>query len=420
MNTPLTTLADWLRQLESRHPSAIELGLERVGMVADRLQARRFNAPVITVAGTNGKGSTVATLVAIARAAGWRVVSYTSPHLLRFNERICCNGVMIDDDQLVQALDAVEAVRDDISLTYFEHTTLAALWWFQRQQPDLVVLEVGLGGRLDAVNLVDTDIAVITSIGMDHQDWLGNTLPQIAREKAGIMRPQSPVIFGERDPQQIMLTLADALAAPESIKGRDYDFSVAPDGLWRWQASAGLTWSDLPKPAVAHDNAATALAALQVLTRISSLQLDLEQVRIGLADIRVMGRAQRIAEAPEIWLDVGHNPHGVAFFWQHLPAARPGQSTHVVFAMLADKDIAGVIAVSAPYVTHWWPAGLEGTRASRGQDIAELIAAQGLHTEAIHSDVLSAYEGARQCASANDRIVVMGSFLTVAAVLAAG
>lgn len=447
----MKTLSAWLEVLEQRHPSTIDLGLERIGVVAERLQANTFSAPVITVAGTNGKGSTVATLVAIAVAAGWRVLSYTSPHLLHFNERICCNGEAISDEQMVTALDAVDAVRGDISLTYFEHTTLAAFWWFQRQQADLIILEVGLGGRLDAVNLIDADVAVITSIGLDHQDWLGHTLPEIAREKAGILRPGRPVVFGEREPEAILLTLAKALAAPTWVKGHDYDFALCTDnGLdgvathsWQWSAKLAknsaeakksvvtdstlvkasapfdCVYSLLPTPIVACENAATAIAALHVLSQVSNLQISADAIRRGLAAVRIMGRAQKIASAPEVWLDVGHNPQGVAFLWQQLPAPRAGQQTHLVIAMLADKDIDAVIACCTPYVSHWWPASLAGPRASSAERIASLLVARGLHAEALYDDVLSAYEGARQSASANDRIVVLGSFLTVSAVLAA-
>lgn len=429
----MKTLSAWLEELEQRHPSAIELGLERIGVVAKRLQVNTFSVPVITVAGTNGKGSTVATLVAIAVAAGWRVLSYTSPHLLRFNERICCNGEPINDVELVAALAAVDAARGDTSLTYFEHTTLAAFWWFQRQQADLIILEVGLGGRLDAVNLIDADVAVITSIGLDHQDWLGHTLPEIAREKAGIFRPARPVVFGERDPEAILLTLADALAAPTWVKGRDYDFALcvddtfdyAPTHSWQWSALAnalipdGMAYSALPIPVVACENAATAIAALHVLSQVSNLHISADAVQRGLSAVRIMGRAQQIASAPAVWLDVGHNPQGVAFLWQQLPVPQKGQKTHLVIAMLADKDIDAVIACCAPFVSHWWPASLTGPRASSADRIAGLLTARGLHAEALHDDVLSAYEGARQSASANDRIVVLGSFLTVSAVLAA-
>lgn len=422
------TLDAWLQALEQRHPSAIDLGLERVGVVADRLAARHFAAPVITVAGTNGKGSTVATLVAIAVAAGWRVASYTSPHLVRFNERICLDGRMIPDADLMLALDAVEAARGEVSLTYFEHTTLAAFWWFQRQQPDLVVLEVGLGGRLDAVNLVDATVAVITSVDLDHQDWLGDTREQIAREKAGILRAGRPLVLGEREPLPVLLELAAAQAAPVRIKGRDYDFghddaAASGEASWHWQALTGaqpLCWSGLPLPRLACENAATALAALQALATVSPLQVSEAAVRAGLPAATVSGRAQRIASAPDIWLDVGHNPHGVRFLWEQLPPARPGQETHAVFAMLRDKDIAGVIAASVAQVQHWWPAALDVPRGCSLAELTALLQTQGVQPVAAHESVVAALAAARQQARADDRIVVFGSFHTVAAILASG
>lgn len=417
----LLSKAAWLQILEQRHPSAIDMGLERVGVVADRLAARQFAAPVITVAGTNGKGSTVATLVAVGRAAGWRVAHYTSPHLVDFNERIGINGALIGDAELVQALDAVEAVRGDISLTYFEHTTLAALHWFQQQSPDLIVLEIGLGGRLDAVNLVDATVAVITSVDLDHQDWLGDTIAEIAREKAGVMRLQRPVILGEREPHAVLLAHAQRLAAPVWIKGRDYDFhETASD--WQWQGRDGVSWSNLPLPRVVCDNAATALAALQALAEVSALRIERAAVCKGLPDAFVSGRLQRLPGLPEVWLDVGHNPHGARFLWQHLPAALPEQRTHAVFAMLQDKDVAGVIAASSEFVDYWWLAGLPGPRGLTTEQLAERVSTALGHAPAggQYAGVADALQAARQAAQGNDRIIVFGSFLTVAAVLSAG
>lgn len=438
----LLSKAAWLQILEQRHPSAIDMGLARVGVVTDRLKAREFAAPVITVAGTNGKGSTVATLVAVGRAAGWRVAHYTSPHLVDFNERIGINGALISDAELVQALDAVEAVRGDISLTYFEHTTLAAFHWFQRQSPDLIVLEIGLGGRLDAVNLVDATVAVITSVDLDHQDWLGHTIAEIAREKAGVMRAQRPVILGEREPHAVLLEHAHSLEASVWIKGRDYEFkehdfkehaSRETSGGWHWQGRDGVQWPNLPLPRVVCDNAATALAALQALSQVSALQIDLDAVRRGLPEAFVTGRLQRLPGLPETWLDVGHNPHGARFLWQHLPKALPQQRTLAVFAMLQDKDVAGVIAASQAFVDSWWLAGLPGPRGLTAAQLAERVnaaltdayaadagSAAGATAIHQHAGVEEALQAARQAAQGNDRIIVFGSFLTVAAVLSAG
>ena len=413
---PLKSLSHWLALLEQRHPSAIELGLERVGVVADRLFLREFGCPVITVAGTNGKGSTVATIVAIARAAGWQVGSYTSPHLLHFNERIRGNGECINDTELVLALEAIEASRGEVSLTYFEHTTLAALWWFQRQNLDLLVLEVGLGGRLDAVNLVDASVAVITNIGLDHTDWLGDDLASIAREKAGIMRHGRPVVLGERSPEPILLAQAQALQAPVSMKGRDYDFSVrAEQGAWQFGE-----WL-LPLPGVALDNAATAIAALQALAR----PLTVADIAEGLRHVQVAGRMQRLpwppalmsaAAMPELIVDVAHNPHGATFLWQHI-APTKGR-TIAVLAMLADKDSAGVISASADSVDSWCLASLRGARGQSAAALAAVAQACAISAYSEHADVIDALRYARLQATERDRIVVFGSFFTVAAVLA--
>lgn len=412
------TLDAWLQRLEQSHPVAIELGLDRVGQVADRLDARRFAAPVITIAGTNGKGSTAATLTAIAVAAGLRVVTYTSPHLLRFNERICLNGQPAADAALVQALEAVEQARGDVSLTYFEHTTLAAFWWFQRQQPDLVVLEVGLGGRLDAVNLVDADVAVITGIDLDHQDWLGDTRELIAVEKAGIRRDGRPLVLGERDPLPVLRELGTASGCPLWIKGEQYDFREAGDA-WDWTcASAGIAWQALPRPGVACENAATALAALQALAASGRWRVTEQDVRRGLPAARVTGRAQCLGGKPELWVDVGHNPQGARFLWSQLPPAAAGQRTHAVLGMLADKDVAGVIAATRGHVDVWWPATLPGPRGLSAHAVAETLRAEGQCIGQVCDDVAAALDAARQAASPDDRIIAFGSFLTVAAVLA--
>lgn len=411
---------DWLSILEQRHPSAIDLGLARIGQVADRLTLTTFACPVITVAGTNGKGSTVATIVAIAQAAGWRVASYTSPHLVHFHERIRCNEHLIPDHDLVAALDAIEAVRGDVSLTYFEHTTLAALWWFQRQAPDLVVLEVGLGGRLDAVNLVDPSVAVITNIGLDHTDWLGDDLASIAREKAGIMRAGRPVVLGEREPHAELLQRAQALGAAISRKGVDYDFLVkAEQGAWQYG-----DWI-LPLPRVALDNAATAIAASQALAHVSTCRVGVAEVAEGLRAVQVTGRMQSLpwpasipgTSMPALWLDVAHNPHGAAFLWQHMPPlAAPGR-TIAVLAMLADKDAAGVMACSRDAVDVWCLATLSGARGQTAAALASVAQTQQLASVSTHESVIAALAQARQLATTDDRVVVFGSFYTVSAVL---
>lgn len=414
----------WLQALEQRHPLAIELGLERVGQVARRLDLLHWDIPVITVAGTNGKGSTVATLRAVAAAAGWRAGVYTSPHLLRFHERMVFAGEEIRDDQLHAALEAVEAARGDVSLTYFEHTTLAAFWWFRQCQPDLLILEIGLGGRLDVVNLIDPTVAVITSVDLDHQAFLGDTRAEIAREKAGIVRDGRPVVLGESDPEPGMLAQIAARGCPVWQAGRDFSvrdtdvMSASGRGMtWCWQGR-DIILTDLPRPAVALANAATALAALAALAEVGGPQVTVDAVRAGLAGVQLAGRCQRLPGQPEVWLDVGHNPHGVRFLWQQLPAPRPGQDTHAVLAMLADKDIPGVIAASRGHVRHWWLAGLDVPRGASAQLLAECLQNAGLTADGVHETVQDALQAARQQAREGDRIVVFGSFHTVGAVLA--
>lgn len=403
------SLADWLAWLELQHPKAIDLGLERVGEVATRLGVRAPGCPVITVGGTNGKGSTVATLVSIARVAGLRVGSYTSPHLRRFNERICLQGVPVEDATLVDAFEQVEAARGDVSLTYFEFTTLAALVVFRAAGLDLAVLEVGLGGRLDAVNVVDADVAVVTSIGIDHVEYLGNTRELIAIEKAGIFRAGRPAICGDAEPPDTLLAAAVALGAPLSRRGVDYGFSDEGES-WIW-SGAGRRFTGLPRPALALDNAATALAALLA----SPLVVPESALREGLRQASLPGRLQAVAQAPLVLLDVAHNPHGAAFLIRQLPPARPGQRTRAVFAMLADKDAAGVMEACLGRIDAWHVASLPVPRGQQAAVLADMLLERGCTVAGTYRTVAEALATARQQALPTDRILVFGSFYTVAA-----
>lgn len=407
------SLADWLAWLELQHPKAIDLGLDRVGEVADRLGVRTLGCPVITVGGTNGKGSTVATLVSICRAAGLRVGSYTSPHLLRFNERICLQGKPVDDATLVAAFEQVEAARGEVSLTYFEFTTLAAFVVFRGAGLQVAVLEVGLGGRLDAVNVVDADVAVVTSIGIDHVDYLGDTRELIAIEKAGIFRAGRPAICGDAEPPATLLAAALALGAPLSRIGLDYGFRDEGDS-WTWHG-AGHTLSGLPRPGLALENAATALAALFA----SPLAVPEAALREGLHLASLPGRLQAVAQAPLVLLDVAHNPHGAAFLMRQLPSARPGQRTLAVFAMLADKDNAGVIDACLGRIDTWHVASLTVPRGQQARALADLLLERGCTVAGTYRTVSDALVAARQQALPTDRILVFGSFYTVAAAQAA-
>ncbi|MDF2445638.1 MAG: FolC bifunctional protein [Moraxellaceae bacterium] len=408
MTSPLT-LEDWLSWLEGQHPTAIELGLDRVGAVADRLGVRRLGCPVITVGGTNGKGSTVATLVSIYRAAGVAVGSYTSPHILRFNERICLDGAPVADARLVDAFVRVRAAQGDISLTYFEFTTLAAFVIFKDARLDVAVLEVGLGGRLDAVNIIDADVAVVTSIGIDHVEYLGDTREKIAVEKAGIFRAGRPAICGDEDPPASLLQVAREVGAHLVSLPGGFDYRDTGDS-WSWHDGQRVLVG-LPKPALALGNAATALAALFA----APLPVPEAALREGLRKAALAGRLQRVAESPEVLLDVAHNPHGAAFLMQQLPRRRPGQCTHAVFAMLADKDIAGVIDACLGAVDSWHVASLAVPRGQRADVLATLLLERGCHVAGLHGSAAAALDEARQQARPADRILVFGSFFTVAA-----
>ena len=397
-------LASWLARIERLHPAGIELGLERVGRVAAAMGLLPLPMPAIVVAGTNGKGSTVALLDALARAAGYRTAVYTSPHLQRFNERLRLDGVCIDDDSLCHAFDAVEAARDDVPLTYFEFTTLAILSIIHQRTPDLAILEVGLGGRLDAVNLVDADVAVITSIGLDHTDWLGDTLEKIAVEKAGIRRPGRPLLFAASDMPAVIAGLCDADAVP--LRRAGDSFGVQGSSLF-WQTSNGAQQRcEIALPvALGEDNLAVAVQALALLDR-----LDATRVADVAATARLSGRAQRLVIQGVEWLlDVGHNREALERFLARLPPVS-GETVALV-GMLADKPAREALAPFVPQVTHWLLAGLAG---QRGQDAASLRRALPASVSAAEHDTVGAAVVAARQRPGVSRVLVFGSFHTVA------
>ncbi len=415
------TLADWLAWQETLHPSEIDLGLARVRQVARRLLKRTPGYPVITVAGTNGKGSVCAYLDAMLTAAGLHVGVYTSPHLVRYNERVLIGGQPVSDAQLVDAFARIDAARGDTSLTYFEFGTLAALLVFQQADLDCAVLEVGLGGRLDAVNLLDADVAVITNIGLDHQQWLGEQRSQIAREKAGIMRPGKPAVCGDRDPPQSLLERARRVGAPLSCLGRDFDWYQDSDS-WRWVSEAA-TLTDLPLPALAGamqlDNAALAIAALQAPG--PNFSIAAEPVRQGLERARLRGRIECIGVAPQWVLDVAHNPDAAAALSAWLADHPVAGDCHLLFGMLRDKDVAGVARELAPHVNAWHLVSLAGERGLTGEALRERIADElNARDCSIYPDVMAAMDFLKSRTGLGDRIVVCGSFHTVGAALAHG
>ena len=431
------TLAEWLDYQQRVHPRAIELGLERVRAVWQRLGAPRPAPVVISVGGTNGKGSTVAFLQAMLAASGKRVGAYTSPHLLRYNERVCVAGREASDDALCAAFARIEAVRGEIALTYFEFGTLAALLLFAEAALDVAVLEVGLGGRLDAVNLIDADAAIVTTVDLDHQEWLGRDRDSIGREKAGIFRAGRPAVIGERDPPRGLLAAAVEAQARVLRAGRDFDVRAQVDA-WRWwsrgggepvgggypfadeEAGSALMIGEIALAAPHQiDNAAAALAALWTLR--DRLGWNGAACAAGLAQARLPGRLQWLADAPELRVDVAHNPQAARELAAWIDAHPARGRTLAVFSALADKDIAGIAAALGARIAHWHVTGIADAGA-RGLDadavtarLAPVIRADRRST---HADLAAALAAARANATSRDRIVAFGSFHVVAAVLA--
>jgi dihydrofolate synthase/folylpolyglutamate synthase len=427
------TLTEWLDYIERQHPKTIDMGLDRVREVATRMRLKKPAKKVITVGGTNGKGSTVAFIEAIARAAGWKVGAYTSPHLLAYNERVRIDGVDAGDADLVAAFEAVDAARGETLLTYFEYGTLAALWLFEQSRLDLAILEVGLGGRLDATNIVDPDVAVITTVDVDHQDWLGNDRETIGFEKAGIARAWKPLVLGEDDPPASVLRHAYALGASAIRAGCDFFFdsasahgnrfsptdSVLPGaGQWTWRElgkSFDLPVPRLPAPAQLR-NAATAIAALRALGK----KLPPDAIAQGVANAHVPGRLQRFErDGVEVVVDVGHNPQAARELAAWLTTSPPQGRTLAVFAALGDKDIVGVVDALAERIDVWHLAGLadSGPRGLAVEAFAERLAGTAADSGTRHADVAGALEAAVAQAGPGDRVLVFGSFHTAAAAL---
>ena len=415
----LTILDAWLARLEQLHPSAIDLGLERVRRVKDALGlAPTF--PLISVGGTNGKGSTCAYLEAILSAAGYRTGLYTSPHLLRYNERVRVAGLEASDAELIAAFERVDAARCEVSLTYFEFGTLGAMLQFVAAKVDAAILEVGLGGRLDAVNVFEPDAAIVTGVDLDHMDYLGDSREQIGFEKAGIFRAKRPAICADPQPPASLLEQAGRIGA--KLYRIDEAFHVSQDdGGWSYR---GRYWkfTGLPLPAMAgaHQlrNAAAALAALENLQ--DRLPVAEAAIRQGLLDARLPGRFQRIGVNPQTVLDVAHNPQAARALASSLQQNPVAGRTLAVIGMLADKDAGQVIDALAAGVDSWWICRPDSPRALAADLLAETVRqhAQGVPVM-VRSAPLDAYRAAQSEARDGDRILVFGSFYTVAAVLAA-
>lgn len=414
-------LADWLAYLEQLHPSAIDMGLERVAEVAGRLGLARPAQRVVTVTGTNGKGSTCAFLAALLRDAGYKVGVYASPHLLRYNERVQIAGEPVEDEALCAAFAAVEEARRGTSLTYFEMGTLAAFWLFERAGLDVAVLEVGLGGRLDAVNLIDADLAIVTSIGLDHAEWLGDTRESVAIEKAGIFRAGRPALCGDTQPPASLLQRAEAVGTPLLVRGRDFDLAVGASD-WHWQGrsavGAALTLDALPLLDLPMENAALALQAFALLEPARPL----EPAARVLAETRLAGRLDRRhvlfqGRRLTLLLDVGHNPQASEFLAARLRQRPCAGRRLAVFGLLADKDLEGVLQPLLGMIDNWLVAPLPNGRTRPALELQQALAAAGARSAQADS-VATALD--RQCglASEQDEILVFGSFYCVAEALA--
>jgi len=449
---PGAGLDAWLAYLEVLHAKPIDMGLDRVRTVAQRL-GLELPCVKIVVAGTNGKGSTCAMLEAMLLAAGYTVGLYTSPHLIAFNERIRLDGRSVPDERIVEQFERIEAARGTVSLTYFEVATLGALLIFQESAPDVAVLEVGLGGRLDAVNIVDADCAIVTSIDLDHMEWLGNTRDEIAFDKAHVFRPGRPAICADPMAPKTLVDHAEAIGADLWLFGRDFNYSG--DRLqWayggRQQRRSSLAYPSL-RGANQLLNASAALAALEALR--DQLVVPQQAVRMGL-QASLPGRLQILPGQPTVVLDVAHNPHAAAALGQNLDGMGFFAETHAVVGMMADKDIAGVIGKLATRVDHWYCAGLPAPRGKAGADLAAIVnqvlptisgdpghageraqasvrtptvsvrrstlarsADKPAPTVASFDDPVAAFQAAQERAAGNDRILVFGSFATVGPVL---
>ncbi|ROZ74925.1 bifunctional tetrahydrofolate synthase/dihydrofolate synthase [Ramlibacter sp. WS9] len=418
----METLQDWLAHCERLHPKTIELGLERSRAVADRM-GLRFECPVITVAGTNGKGSTCAMLEAIVQQAGWRSGVFTSPHLVHFEERCRIHGETVKAQELVPHFARVEEARGDISLSYFEFTSLAIMSLLAASKLDVAILEVGLGGRLDMVNIIDTDCAIITSIDLDHMDYLGPDRESIGREKAGIMRTGKPAIVGDPVPPQSVIDRALEIGADLWTLGRDFNFS-GDKQQWGW-AGRGRRYAGLAYPALRGANqlinASGVLAALESLR--DKLPVTAQAVRNGLALVELPGRFQIVPGQPALVLDVAHNPHSVAALAANLDAMGFFPTTHAVFGAMADKDLAPMLKKMGPLVDRWYFTDLPTPRAETAANLQTQWQAQEKRSDvaaSTHSAPMEAFNAAVAAADPADRIVVFGSFYTVGGVLEHG
>lgn len=432
-------LAAWLSHIEQLHPKSIAMGLERVKRVLERLSLQ-LDFKIITVAGTNGKGSTCAMLAQIYKQAGYQVGCYTSPHLLRYNERVRVNGVEASDDALCKAFSAVEQARlglnaadDEISLTYFEVGTLAAVWHFAQSAIDIAVLEIGLGGRLDAVNVFEPDCAVVTSVDIDHQEFLGDNRESIGAEKAGIYRPSLPAICGDVNPPQSLINYAQKIGADFMCIQRDFNYEPLASG-WHYLANGKVVYT-LPLPALEGSyqlmNASSVVAAVESLQPVLPVHAD--AIAAAMSEVKLAGRFQTVSKSPWLILDVAHNPHAAEALAKNLEAHRVQSSnltaveagkTIAVFAMLADKDIKGVVNAVKNEIDFWYVADIDHIRSAPVNDLVNVILE--VVPQAKIKRFTTAADACKQACidtevcidrNENDKIIVFGSFFTVSSVM---
>lgn len=413
-------LSRWLDWQEKLHFTAVDPGLERVDRVWQQLRGQsKLPFTVITVAGTNGKGSSVAILESILRAAGYRTAAYTSPHLLKYNERICINGDPCDDQMICDAFNRVDVARDQISLTYFEFATLAAVDIFWEQNVDIAILEVGMGGRLDAVNLFDTDIALITPISLDHTTWLGTTREEIGFEKAGILRTEKPVVCSEPNPPQSVLSAVKRLSSPMSLAETDFKFLCEKEG-WHW-TNKNTEYKNLPFPALTgHYQLQNASAVLQLIDLLKEQNFSISEANIkaGMVSVQLAGRFQLIAGDVDQIFDVTHNQQGAKNLVELLAEKQCDSRTIAVLGMLKDKDVVAVVKTLMGAIDLWYVAGLSGGRGLSSDDLAKQVEAVVGHDKVIQCIMVGdAYKQASRDAKKGDQLLIFGSFHTVESAL---
>lgn len=419
-----SNLAEWLQRVEALHPSEIDLGLARIAQVSRQMKLPSIAKKVITVAGTNGKGSTVCMLSSILAAAGYKVGTYTSPHLVHYNERVRINGKPVSDELLCDAFERVDHAREDISLTYFEFGALTAFDIFSRADLDVAVLEVGLGGRLDAVNLIDPDIAVLTTIALDHTDWLGETREEIGTEKAGIFRAGAPAVCGEVDLPLTVINHAQSLAADLMRRGEVYDFSKHDDEnisgmqVWDWngtRAGEPISLVNLPLPSLPLVNAATCLQALHQL----DMDIPEQAIREGLINANLPGRYQRLDKPVPILLDVAHNPEAASYLAERLQEEKHTGRLYALLGMLSDKDTDEVLTIMHPVIDEWAVCNLDTPRAIAADQLQAKLTELGASRVETYANASAALEVLLDQVSEDDLLIIFGSFFTVGAALEA-